>query len=472
MTSMDTIPTAILQQLQSIVGASHVLTDPESLYSYSYDVLSRKVFLPLAVLLPASTGEISAVMRVCNEQRIPVTVRGGGTGVSGGAIPCSGGIVLSMARLDRIIALNTIDRTVTAEAGVVTGKIREAAVAAGLVFPQNISSAGSSFIGGNVAVCSGSPKSLRYGSIRQLVVNLEVVLADGRVMWTGRNVTKDATGFNLTQLFVGSEGSLGIITKVVLQLTPAVTELLAMVAFSSLDALFDCVYRLFKEGCSPSAMEFIDARGYQLVSRLLGRSAPASRPVEGLLWIELEGKDDRVLLDELLAISELVRCYTDEDISIGQTRQEIDSLWEMRARAGDAVMAVSAFRDIDISVPRSTIKEMYAALRSITAHTGIPFTLLGHIGDGNFHINLLQMDIPAAEWEEKVTAVISRVFESAIKMGGTISGEHGIGSVHLPHLPVALGPCNLEYMKAIKRLFDNNNILNPRPSFFFHSKAY
>ncbi len=461
----------ILQQLQAIVGASHILTDAESLYSYSYDVLSRKVFLPLAVLLPGSTGEISAILRLCNERRIPVTVRGGGTGVSRGAVSSSGGIILSLTRLDRIISINPVDRTVTAEAGVITRRIQEAAVAAGLVFPQNISSAGSSFIGGNIAVSSGSPKSLKYGPTRQLVRNLEVVLADGRVMWTGRNVTKDATGFHLTQLFAGSEGSLGIITKVVLQLTTPVTELLAMVPFSSLDALFDCVYRLFREGCSPSAMEFIDAKGYELVSCFLGREVPASGPVQGLLWIELEGKDSGVMMDELFAITELIRCYTDEEISIGQTRQEMDLLWEMRARTGDAVVAASAFRDIDIAVPRSAIKEMYAALQSITAHPGMPFTLLGHIGDGNFHINLLQMDTPAAEWEEKVTAVISRTFEAAVKLGGTISGEHGIGSTHLPHLPDALASCNLELMKAIKRIFDSNNILNPWPSYFFNPKA-
>jgi glycolate oxidase len=291
-----------LDELMQVVGIPYLITLPEELCNFSRDCASGRLTIPLAAVLPGTVEEIAAVVKICNKYKLRLSAMGGGTGVSGGALAEKDGVVLSLRRLDNIVEINKIDRTVTVEAGVITGVLQQKLLEHGLCFPQNISSAGSCSIGGNVAVSSGSPKSLKYGATKNFVLNLQVVLPDGEIIWTGKNITKNATGYNLTQLFVGSEGSLGIITKVVLQLTVPLFEVLLMVPFSHIDRLFDAVHQLFLRQFSPSSIEFIDRTGYQLASAHLQYHIPSKNEIDGVLWIELEGRYKDKLLEDAAEI--------------------------------------------------------------------------------------------------------------------------------------------------------------------------
>ncbi|MFB6453960.1 FAD-binding oxidoreductase [Chitinophaga sp. Hz27] len=451
----------LLNKLRVIVGEGNIITDLDAMQHYALECTLNKLHMPAAVVIPATTEEISAIAALCNENRVPLTVRGGGTGVSGGTLSPAKGIILSLERLNRIIEINKIDMIAVVEAGVVTKVLQEAVLEEGLCFPQNISSAAACFIGGNVAVASGSPKSLKYGPTRNYVLNLEVVLPNGNIIWTGKNITKNATGYNFTQLFAGSEGSLGIITKVVLKLVPPTEEILVLIPFNDINRLFDCVHHLFLHHFSASSIEFVDKPGYELVADFLQTKLPAASTLDGLLWIELEGKNTDLLMMELEMLSGLISSFTTEEMLVAQSESEIRRLWSLRSRIGDAVINRSTFRDVDIVVPRSCIHQMYTAIKAIAGAHHINYTAFGHIGNGNFHINILRENIADEEqWEILLNDVISRIFDAAIALGGTLSGEHGTGKYQLPYLEKAISASQLDLMKQIKLVFDPNSILN------------
>jgi glycolate oxidase len=458
MTDLLTIFDAISQ----VVGGKYLITDPGCFPDYCRDCTSNEEIIPWAVILPGTTEEVAAVVKICNTYKKGLTIRGGGTGVSGGALSHEPGFILSLERLNNIIEINKTDRLVIAEAGVITQVLQDAVRSEGLCFPQNISSANGSFIGGNVAVSSGSPKSLKYGATRNLLLNLEVVLANGDIIWTGRNITKNATGYNLTQLFAGSEGTLGIITKAVLQLTEPVEEILILVPFNSIERLFDCVQLFFEKGFPASSMEFIDKRGYELVSAFLQRNMAFGAGVEGLLWIEAEGMNKTDLLNEMAVVSEWIYTFAENEILVADTPPEIKQLWEFRKRIGDAVVNFSRFRDVDIAVPRSKVHPMYKAIEAIAHKYNFDYTVLGHIGNGNFHINIFDDPaISSSDWQVILDKAITEIFSNAVALGGTISGEHGVGRLQRPYLDLALTGSQISLMKSIKRTFDPNNILNP-----------
>lgn len=455
------LPYVVAEKLSRIVGESYFINDRERAYPYIKDISSRLDVYPLAILLPATANEVAEIAKVCNQHSIGITIRGGGTGVSEGALPGSEGILLSMERLNKVIDINKIDRTVTAEAGVITEHLQAAVAKEGLYFPQNISSSHSCFIGGNIAVSSGSPKSLKYGPTRNYVLNLEVVLADGSIIWTGSNVNKNATGYNLTQLFVGSEGTLGIITKVVLQLVKPSVELLLLAPFKSIDRLFNCVHRIFMDDYSPSSLEFLDRTGYELASNFL-RQAPLFAPgMEGLLWVELEGRTIDRLMEDAERVSELIGGFTEEHILVAWSKREVEQLWAFRKRIGEAVIHHSAFRDVDVVVPRSKIAEMYKALQQIAGSNGLQYTVLGHIGNGNFHINLLRGTLSDGEWNKRLDETVFAILKAAVQLGGTLSGEHGIGKMPFRYVSLAFQDPLLRIMKQIKADLDPNHILNP-----------
>jgi glycolate oxidase len=448
-------------ELRAIVGDSCFIADTERLYNYAKGITSADEIMPAAVIIPNTAEQVAAIVTVCNKNKIPLTVRGGGTGVSGGALSYTKGIIISMERLNKVIGINKIDRTVTVEAGMITQELQEVLEKEGLYFPQNISSAASCFIGGNVAVSSGSPKSLKYGPTKNYVLNLEVVLPDGRLIWTGKNVNKNATGYNLTQLFAGSEGTLGIITKVVLQLVSRPQEMLVLIPFSNIHKLFECVHQFFIKGFSPSSIEFIDKEGYEIVSKFLGTSFFKNK-VEGLLWIELEGKNEEYLLKEMEDVCEFLSEFTEEDVLIAQTKEEIKRLWAMRTRVGEAIINVTFFRDIDLVVPCSKTLLMYTAIAKIAEAYNFKYSAFGHIGNGNFHVNVFQTDaISQQQWEKIMNEGIPKIFAVAVELGGTISGEHGIGKIQKPYVNLGIPKTQMEYMLKIKRVFDPNGILNP-----------
>ena len=449
---------SVLENIRLIVGDSYLLTKPEDKLRFSKDYTSSEIVTPVAVVIPNDVEQISKIVKICNDSEISITVRGGGTGVSGGALAFNNRLIISLERLNKIIEINTIERFVIAEAGVITQDMRDEVLKYGLSFPQNISSSESSFIGGNVAVSSGSPKSLKYGPTKNYLLNMEVVLADGHVMWTGKHVTKNATGYNLTQLFAGSEGSLGIITKIVLQLVVPQQEILMMVSFLEIDRLFNCVYQLFADGYSPSSLEFIDKTGYEITAAYIDKKFQLNINTEGILWIELEGSNSDVLLEEAGRISNLINKFTDEEVYVTQSPVEIRNLWSLRSRLGEAVIQYTSFQDIDLIVPRSAIRSMYTAVKDIAEDCGLNLAIFGHIGNGNFHINLFQENLEQDKWDERKAAAVKQIFSVAVSLGGTISGEHGIGTVQLPYLHLAIPAYQLNLMKEIKQVFDPKNI--------------
>lgn len=453
--------TDIINSMIQIVGSDYVLTNSELLYNYSRDCTSDEEAIPSAVILPKDEKEISKILKICNETKTNITVRGGGTGVSRGALSEKNGMILSLERLNKIIEINKIDRIVTSESGVITQDLRNAVLKEGLNFPQNISSATTCFIGGNIAVSSGSPKSLKYGTTKDYVINLQIVLPDGNIIWTGKNVTKNATGYNLTQLFTGSEGTLGIITKVVLKLVPPVKELLLMIPFSKIENLFECVQQFFVKGYDASSIEFIDKIGVELASKFLNKKHWNHKDIEGILWIELEGADSEKLMEKAIEISEFISAYTTEEISIADTQSEVKALWEMRSKVGEAVIHHVFFRDIDIVVPRSKIDEMYRSISLIAKKYDFEYTVFGHVGNGNFHVNIFQdKQSTKQQWEDNLAIWVKAIFLKALELGGTISGEHGVGKINLPYLGDAMTDNQINIMNGIRALFDKNRIIN------------
>ncbi|OHT43119.1 FAD-binding oxidoreductase [Flavobacterium tructae] len=453
--------TDIINAIIEIVGHDYVLTNAELLYNYSRDCTSDEESIPSAVILPKDEKEISKILKICNETKTSITVRGGGTGVSRGALSHTNGLILSLERLNKIIEINKIDRIVTAESGVITQDLRNAVLKEGLNFPQNISSANACFIGGNIAVSSGSPKSLKYGTTKDYVINLEIVLPDGSIIWTGKNVTKNATGYNLTQLFTGSEGTLGIITKVVLKLVPPVKELLLMIPFTKIEKLFEGVQQFFVKGYDASSIEFIDQKGVELASKFLDKKQWDSKRIEGILWIELEGTDSEKLMQQAIEISEFISAYTPEEINIADTQNEVKALWEMRSKIGEAVIHHVFFRDIDIVVPRSKIDEMYKSIAGIAQKYDFEYTVFGHVGNGNFHVNIFQdKQSSKKQWEDHLAIWVKAIFLKALELGGTISGEHGVGKINLPYLEDAMTNHQIHIMNGIRELFDKNRIIN------------
>ena len=439
----------IIEDLKFIVGEKYLITDLDKMYNYSFDITSNRSSNPLGVILPENTKEVSQIMKYCYAYDIKVTVRGGGSGVSGGSMSAGNNYILSLERLNHIIEINRIDRTVTLEAGVITETLRDEVLKHGLCFPQNISSASQSFIGGNIAVSSGSPKSLKYGSTKNAVLNLEVVLADGQIIYTGKNVTKNATGYNLTQLFVGSEGTLGIITKAVLKLEVPKKEVLFLLPFKSIKLLFEFIKDFFYHGYNASCIEFLDKNGYELVSSFLDNKMQFAYDIEGLLWIEYEIDSDAQIENIVDFISNYIG---KEEILFADNNYEMEILWSYRKKIGLACINYSTFKDLDIVVPRSNSFEIYNEIVWACTKYNFKYIVVGHIGDGNYHINIFNNTSNAIEWEISIELCFNQIFNKVNQLGGTLSGEHGIGTMYNSYLGIVLPQNQIDLMKGIKTI--------------------
>lgn len=445
----------IFQKIKNLVGDKHLITDEEKMYNYSFCIVSEKVAYPMGVILPGTAAEVAAVLKYCSDNEIEVVVRGGGTNVSKGIVSSGKGFILSLERLNTIMQVNKTDRTIVVEAGVITERIAEEALQHNLRYPQNISSASQCYIGGNIALSSGSPNSLKYGSIRNTVLNLEVALPDGRLMWTGKNVSKNATGYNLTQLFIGSEGTLGIITKAVIKLETPVETALLLISFTSVHKLFQFVDAFFNAGYNALCMEFLDKNGYRLVSAFLKKNQ-LEADAEGLLWIEYELNSKPTME----ALCGLISEYTDREVLFAEQAADKKNLWEYRKRIGEAAINYSKFKDIDIVVPRSASFKMYEKIDSICKQLNFHFIVVGHIGDGNFHVNIFNNG--SVSWEKDIQLFLAQVFGALNEFGGTLSGEHGVGSLYNDYLNIVVPEHQLSLMRQLKQVFDPKNILNPR----------
>lgn len=436
---------------------------PEELEKYSHDETEDISILPNVVLKPETPEEVSAILRYCNEQNICVTPSGARTGLSGGAIPVHQGVAMSMERFNKILHIDEENHQVTTEPGVITQVLQDAVREKGLFYPPDPASRGSCFIGGNIAENSGGPKAVKYGVTADYVLNLQVVLADGSILWTGANVLKNATGYNLTQLVVGSEGTLAVVTKIVLRLrTHPTHDLLMLVPFYSAREACSAVAAIFQAGITPSALEFMERDALLWTSHFLGESSiPIADEHAAHLLIEVDGFDPEQLMVECAAISDVLTAFSTDEILFAESQAQKAALWKLRRSVGEAVKSNSVYKEEDTVVPRFALPELLDHIKRIGANYGFKSVCYGHAGDGNLHVNIIRGDLSEQVWNEELPKAIRELFTEVVALGGTLSGEHGIGLVQKPYMDIAFGERSLELMRKIKEVFDPNGILNP-----------
>lgn len=447
----------------TIEGVEHVLVDEESLANNAFDHTEDLKYLPEVVIEPYTVAAISSIMAYCNSNNIPVTPRGAGTGLSGGALPVYGGVVLNMKRFNKLVKLDKRNLQVIVEPGVITQELQELVSAEGLFYPPDPASKGSCFIGGNVAENSGGPKAVKYGVVKDYVLNLEVVLPNGDVIWTGANVLKNATGYNLTQLLVGSEGTLGVITKIVLRLIPAVKHnMLVLVPFRSAIEACAAVNAIFLAGYTPSCMEFMERDALEWSMKYAGETVlKLPEDIQAHLLIEVDGNEVELLYKDIEGITEVLSKFDIGEVLFADSHEQKEMLWSLRRKVGEAVKSNSIYKEEDTVVPRAELPELLDTVKKIGEEYGFTSVCYGHAGDGNLHINIIKGDMSDDDWNNKLTDGISVLFKEVVKLGGTISGEHGIGLVQKGYMPIAFSSAQLGLMKQIKNIFDPKGILNP-----------
>jgi len=449
--------------LKGIVGEAFVSVLAEDLERYGQDETEDLCFLPAVVVKPHTSAEVSAIMRHAAQRSIPVTPMGARTGLSGGALPVHGGIALSMERFNCIIDIDERNLQVTVEPGVITEVLQNAVRDKGLFYPPDPASRGSCFIGGNVAENSGGPKAVKYGVVKDYVLNLEVVLPSGDIIQTGANVLKNATGYNLTQLFVGSEGTLGIITRIVLRLIPhPQRDLLMLVPFRDPVDACGAVSAIFRAGITPSAMEFMERDAIDFVLQHnpdIQMDIPPD--VQAHLLIEVDGNDAGVLMQECEQIAQVVEQFNCGEILFAESEREKQDLWRMRRKVGEAVKQHSVYKEEDTVVPRAELPALLRGVKEIGSKYGFRSVCYGHAGDGNLHVNILKGEMSDTAWNETLSEGIAEIFRLVVALGGTLSGEHGIGWVQKPYMPIAFDSVQLELFRRIKAVFDPQGLLNP-----------
>lgn len=453
----------ILQQLQDITGAAFVFTDQEARNQYGHDETENYVFPPSVVVKPASAQEISAILKVANQYQIPVTAIGGQTGLSGGALSIHQGIGLAMERFNKIIAIDEQNLQVTVEPALITQVLREAVAEKGLFYPPDPSSQGSCWIGGNVAENAGGARAVKYGVTKDYVLNLEVVLANGDIIWTGANTLKNSTGYNLTQLMVGSEGTLGIITKIVMKLLPQNTHnVLMLVPFYDAKQACEAVSAIFRAGITPSALEFMERDAIDWTLKFVSDLNFEVKPeIQAHLLIEVDGNYPEVLFQEAEKIMTVVEQFQIDEVLFADTEDQKNALWKMRRSVAEAVKANSIYKEEDTVVPRYELPKLLEGIKTIGNKYGFQSVCYGHAGDGNLHVNIIKGTMTDHHWTTEVTKGIREIFELTVALNGTLSGEHGIGYVQKNYMDIAFNQTQLQLMKGIKQLFDPNNILNP-----------
>ena len=443
-----------------LVGPEYVRVDEASRTTYGMDALKRGR-LADAVVLPANTAEVAAVARLCNERRIPLVPRGGGTGYTGGAVPTHGGIVLSLERLNRILEIDEANLLAVVEPHVITGDLQDAVERVGLFYPPDPQSLRTSVIGGNVAECAGGPRAVKYGGTKQSVLGVEAVLPTGEIIHTGGKVVKNVVGYDLTHLLVGSEGTLAILTKIILRLIPKPpVQATLRATFPSVRHAVDAVIRLIRARVVPAALELIDGDSLEAVAAYLGVRSLAPAGTGALLLLEVDGLSEQVAGDadrveaacREAGATELLRARDDA---------ERTELWRVRRELSPSLKMISPIKfNHDVVVPKGRVPELFEIVDDLRRRFALRIPCFGHVGDGNIHVNI--MVTPGRDDEiRRAHEAEGALFAGVVALEGSISGEHGIGFVKAPYLSLVLSAEEIALMKAIKRVFDPNNILNP-----------
>jgi len=449
----------IISELEQIVGKDGVLHTPEDLAVYGYDGTFEE-HRPDVVVLPRTTEQVSQIVQVAARKRIPVVTRGMGSGLTAASVPFCGGIVLALTRMNRILEIDQVNATAHVEAGIVTADLQTAVEKLGLFYPPDPSSIKHSTIGGNIACNAGGSRCLKYGVTGDYVLGLTVVLADGNILYTGGKLIKDVVGYDLNALLTGSEGTLGIITEALLRLTskPKFART-ALVEYAVLEDASRTVNAILSAGIVPATLELMDETAIACIEEAMHLGLPLD--VEATLLIETDGADEAGVLREIEAIAEICRQCGARQVKVARDEAERSSLWKAR-RSVSPALARKAPNKLgeDITVPRSAIPEAIRRIKAVSVKYGLPIVIFGHAGDGNLHPNILFDKRDPAQWA-KVEQMVAEEFAIALELGGTLSGEHGVGALKRPYMETALGPVSIEIQKRIKAALDPLNILNP-----------
>lgn len=458
----------VVGQFRAIVGESNLIVDEELRNEYGHDKTEDYQFLPDLVLKPVTAQEISQILIICNKYRIPVTPRGAGTGLSGGALPVKKGVVISMERFNKILEIDEQNLQATVEPGVITEVFQNAVKEKGLFYPPDPASRGSCYLGGNLANNSGGPKAVKYGVTRDYVLNMEVVLPTGEIIWTAANVLKNSTGYNLTQLMCGSEGTLGIITKIVFKLRGYPQKnVLLLIPFVTNEEACKAIAAIFVEGITPSGMEFFEREAalktYEYCEKVLN-SPVTTKLIDNMdayLLCELDGNDEEVLMRDAERVMNVVEKFQSGEVLFAESSAQKEELWKVRKNISPAVNWYTLTKSDDVVVPRNNLPKLIKGIKEIGKQFGFNTVCFGHLGDGNLHVNILKENISEHDWETKIPQGIGEIFKLTVSLGGTLSGEHGIGIAKRPYMPIAMSEVNLNLMRGIKKVFDPNGILNP-----------
>jgi glycolate oxidase len=459
---------AIVKEIRDIVGKENVADDRETLICYAFDATNIH-HLPDLVVFPRTPQQISAILKLANEHRFPVVPRGAGTGFTGGTIPVEGGVVLVLTKMNKILKIDQENLLAIVEPGVVTYDLQQEVEKVGLFYPPDPASLKSSTLGGNVAECAGGPRAVKYGVTKDYVLGLEAVLPTGEIISAGVQTVKSVVGYDLTKLLVGSEGTLGVITKIILRLIPLPKAKRTMlVIFPTIESAATSVSQVISSRIIPTTLEFMDNATIRCVEDYLHMGLPVD--AGALLIIEVDGAPE-ALNGEVEEIRKICETNRAMEIKVAKDKEEAEDLWKARRAVSSAVVKLNPTKiNEDVTVPRSKVADILRRAEAISKKYDLLIVNFGHAGDGNIHVNVL-IDKRKPGELEKAHAAVKEIFQAAIDLGGTLSGEHGIGITKAPYLPLELGDMGIEVMKRIKKAFDPNNILNPGKIFPDAAKA-
>lgn len=439
-----------------------MLFDAEALELYSHDQTPNVKADPEVVVRVTSANQVAEIFRLAQQAHIPVTPRGAGYGLSGGAIPQLGGIVLSTEKMNRILEIDKENLMVTVEPGVITGDIHRAVEAEGLFYPPDPASLDSCTIGGNIAENAGGPRAVKYGVTNQYVCGLEAVLPNGEIIRAGGKLVKNVTGYSLIQLLIGSEGTLAVVTKIILRLIPLPKIQIDLLApYDDFQKAADTVSAIVAQRILPTTLEFMEQDSILAVQQLLGREVHFNQAAAHLL-IQLDGNTVEAVDADLQIVGELCLQHGALEVFVAKDRLTRDRMWEARRKIIEALNHMSPVSHMeDVVVPRSEIPKLLRGIKAIAAENKVRIVSFGHAGDGNVHVNTLKESMPDDLWEAVVPVVVVQLYRLTLSLGGMLTGEHGIGLTRRQYLPLALDAAQIEVMRGIRQVFDPNNILNP-----------
>ena len=468
MSKFNKVTPSFIKKLAALAGSDAVFTQAERLEKHARDFSQDIYFLPEVVVVPSGTEVVAAIMALCNKQRIPVTVQGARSGLTGSAVPVHGGVALSMERFDKIIDIDEKNYQVIVEPGVITEHLQNVLQDKGLFYPPDPAGRGYSHIGGNVATNAGGPRCVKYGVTRDYVLNLEIVLPNGEIMWTGANTLKNSTGYNLTQLITGSEGTLAVVTKIVLRLLPYPSfNLLMLAPFRNAEDACAVVANIFKSGVIPSALEFMDKETIAYAVRYVGSSPFVISPDdEALLLIEVDGNNMDMLQQDCEKIAVVLSQFDVGDILFADSEAQKNELWKLRRNAANAISTLSfAMVTEDTVVPRTKLPDLLRGVNKIGTELGLKTSNMGHIGDGNIHFSIISDEPVTEAWRLKSLEGKRKIYKLVQSLGGMLSAEHGVGYLQKPYMNLFFKENHLSILRGIKKAFDPRGILNPSKVF-------